>query len=72
MKAIRERVKIPISVKCRLGVDEFDSYEFVNDFIKVVSGEDDKIVTQFTIHARKAFLKGLNPAQNRSIPPLQY
>ena len=65
-------VKIPCTVKCRLGVDEFDSYEFVRDFVSEVSNKGEGPITHFIIHARKAFLKGLNPAQNRSVPPLMY
>lgn len=71
MKAVRERVKgTACTVKCRLGVDEFDSYEFARDFIKETSREGN--VEHYIIHARKAFLKGLNPAQNRNVPPLWY
>ncbi|CAM5999738.1 unnamed protein product [Sphagnum jensenii] len=72
MEAMAEVVNLPVTVKCRLGVDEFDSYEFVHDFVKEVSRDGKGAVRHFIIHARKAFLKGLNPAQNRSIPPLQY
>lgn len=68
---MRERVKgYPCTVKCRLGVDEFDSYDFVKEFIAQVSKNGN--VDHFIIHARKAFLKGLNPAQNRNVPPLWY
>lgn len=62
--------KIPITVKCRLGVDNFDSYEFTKKFIEEVSKNGG--VKHFIIHARKALLKGLNPAENRKIPPLKY
>ena len=57
-------------MKCRLGVDEYDSYEFAKNFIGEVSNVPN--IKHFIIHARKAFLKGLNPAQNRNIPPLMY
>jgi len=67
---MKDSVKIPVSVKCRLGVDEFDSYEFFKEFVDTVA-KDGK-VTHFIIHARKAFLKGLNPKENRNIPPLMY
>lgn len=70
MNQMRSSVKIPCTVKCRIGVDNFDSYEFLKQFIGKVS-EKGK-VNHFIIHARKAFLKGLNPAQNRRIPPLKY
>ena len=70
MKSMGENVKIPVTVKCRLGVDDLDSYEFAHDFVKRVHEEGN--VTNFIIHARKALLKGLNPKENRNIPPLQY
>ena len=71
MSVVSERVKgTACTVKCRLGVDDFDSYEFAKEFVEEVSKNGS--VTHFIIHARKAFLKGLNPAQNRNIPPLMY
>lgn len=71
MREMRERVKgTPCTVKCRLGVDQFDSYDFVKEFISQVSKNGN--VDHFVVHARKAFLKGLNPAQNRNVPPLWY
>ncbi|MEE2924233.1 MAG: tRNA dihydrouridine(20/20a) synthase DusA [bacterium] len=69
MHAIRESVDIPLSVKTRIGVDEHDTEEFLTRFIDIVSKAG---VLNFIIHARKAWLKGLNPAQNRNIPPLDY
>lgn len=69
-KAMKQAVKIPISVKCRLGVDDRDSYPEMVEFIRVVSTEAG--ITKFIIHARKAFLSGLNPKQNRTIPPLKH
>lgn len=72
MEEMAKAVSIKCTVKCRLGVDEFDSYEFLVDFIKEVSGDSQGPIKNFVIHARKALLKGLNPAQNRSIPPLIY
>lgn len=68
--AMKEVVDIPVTVKTRIGIDDQDSYEFLVDFIKIVSekgGCDD-----FTIHARKAWLSGLSPKENREIPPLDY
>ncbi|AMA64814.1 putative tRNA-dihydrouridine synthase [Candidatus Arsenophonus lipoptenae] len=70
IKSMQDVVTIPITIKTRLGVDNDDSYEFLIDFI-------DRIVTNsqcrlFIIHARKAWLSGLNPKQNRKIPPLNY
>ncbi|CAM9962985.1 unnamed protein product, partial [Hapterophycus canaliculatus] len=60
----------PITVKCRIGVDDDDSYEQLAAFVEEVgSGAG---VNHFIIHARKAILGGLSPAQNRNIPPLKY
>jgi len=66
MKAV---VNIPVTVKTRIGVDEFDSYEYLSNFIKCVAAADCEI---FSIHARKAWLNGLSPKENRTIPPLKY
>lgn len=70
MKAMSSAVTIPCTVKCRLGVDNLDTYEFCKGFVGNVSQNGN--VQHFIIHARKAFLKGLNPAENRNIPPLKY
>lgn len=59
-----------VSVKCRLGVDDLDSYEFLTSFIDTVSSGGG--VRHFIVHARKAILGGLSPAQNRTIPPLKH
>ena len=69
ISAMIQETSIHVSVKCRIGVDEFESYEFFKNFISTVaeSGCD-----TFIIHARKAFLKGLDPKKNRTIPPLNY
>ncbi|DBB08093.1 TPA: hypothetical protein ACH3X3_008292 [Trebouxia sp. C0006] len=69
-QAMQEAVPhIPITVKCRLGVDETDSYEALCTFIKTVSEQSS--VRHFIMHCRKCMLSGLNPAQNRTIPPLK-
>lgn len=70
VKAMRDVVSIPVTVKTRIGIDEQDSYEFLCDFISTVAelGGCD----MFTIHARKAWLSGLSPKENREIPPLDY
>jgi len=64
-----QRVDIPVTVKTRIGIDEMDSYEELTSFIKCVkeAGCD-----CFIIHARKAWLNGLSPKENREVPPLQY
>jgi len=63
------RVSVPVTVKCRLGVDDQESYPNLCEFVSTVSQAG---VTDFIIHARKAVLKGLSPAENRTIPPLRY
>lgn len=65
--AIMEQVNIPVSIKCRIGI-EHSSYQQLSDFIGIVSEAG---VNIFIIHARTALLN-FNPKQNRSVPPLQY
>ena len=67
--AMRAAVSVPVTVKTRLGVDEHDSYEFARDFIASVAAAG---CDTFVVHARKAWLSGLSPKQNREIPPLDY
>ncbi len=62
-------VKVPVTVKSRLGIDELDSYEFLHNFISQVAKAG---CQHFIVHARKAWLSGLSPKQNRDIPPLDY
>jgi tRNA-dihydrouridine synthase A len=69
VRAMRAEVAVPVTVKTRLGVDEHDSYEFVRDFVGEVAAAG---CTTFIVHARKAWLSGLSPKQNREIPPLDY
>lgn len=69
LSAMKDAVKIPVTIKTRIGVDEQDSYEELRDFIRTLSESG---VNIFIIHARKAWLKGLSPRQNREIPPLKY
>ncbi|EPR78464.1 tRNA-dihydrouridine synthase A, partial [Spraguea lophii 42_110] len=61
---------IIMSIKCRIGVDNQDDYIFIYNFIHRIITETK--TTEFHIHARKCWLKGLSPAQNRTIPPLNY
>lgn len=68
--AMRDAVAVPVTVKTRIGVDAYDSYEFLCDFITQVSEKGGCEV--FIIHARKAWLNGLNPKQNRTVPPLRW
>ena len=69
-KTMQAGVQIPVTVKCRLGVDNHDTWDEMVQFIKIVSEEGG--VRKFILHARKCFLKGLNPKENRNIPPLKY
>ncbi|CAM3997102.1 tRNA dihydrouridine(20/20a) synthase DusA [Serratia silvae] len=70
IKAMRDVVSIPVTVKTRIGIDDQDSYEFLCDFISTVAGRGE--CDMFTIHARKAWLSGLSPKENREVPPLDY
>lgn len=70
MSTIAANCDVPVSVKCRIGVDDRDSYEELCEFVdKVISKSPTR---HFIIHARKALLSGLSPAENRKIPPLKY
>ena len=66
---IQTTVKIPITIKTRIGIDNKDSYSFLENFVKSVSEAG---CNTFIIHARKAILSGLSPKKNREIPPLNY
>lgn len=67
--AMRSAVSIPVTVKCRLGVDDVDSDDHLHAFVDRVASAGCSL---FIVHARKAILAGLSPRQNREIPPLQY
>ena len=67
--AMKQAVAIPVTVKSRIGIDDNDSYEALCSFIEKVSKAG---CDSFTIHARKAWLQGLSPKENREIPPLRY
>ena len=69
VSAMMTKVDIPITVKCRIGIDDMEDYQSLEHFIHIVAqGGCDT----FIVHARKAWLKGLSPKQNREIPPLNY
>lgn len=69
IKAIKRAVHVPVSAKTRIGVDHEDSYEYFRSFAcHLIDAGVDKLI----VHARKAWLTGLNPKQNRTIPPLHY
>ncbi|MEZ9287319.1 tRNA dihydrouridine(20/20a) synthase DusA [Vibrio lentus] len=70
VSAMKEVTDVPITVKTRIGIDDQDSYEFLTKFVSTVSEKGG--CEQFTIHARKAWLSGLSPKENREIPPLDY
>lgn len=69
IKAMRDAVDIPVTVKHRIGVDRTESYGFVRDFVGTVAEAGCEV---FIVHARNAWLQGLSPKENREIPPLRY
>lgn len=69
VKHMQAAVDIPVTVKHRIGIDDFDSYEFMAQFVQTVAAAGCK---RFIVHARTAWLQGLSPKQNREIPPLRY
>lgn len=69
VRAMRSAVRIPVTVKTRIGVDEKDSWDDFRSFVEIVAEGGCRV---FVVHARKAWLKGLSPKQNREIPPLRY
>jgi tRNA-dihydrouridine synthase A len=69
INALKNSVKIPVTAKTRIGIDHQDSYEFFSSFAHtLIEAGCDKLI----VHARKAWLKGLSPKQNRTIPPVNY
>lgn len=69
MSNLQDDCQIPVTIKCRIGVDQMDEEKGLDDFVDEVSAEN---VDVFIIHARIAILNGLTPKQNREIPPLKY
>ena len=67
--AMREATDVPVTVKCRIAIDDLPARETLFTFIDKVAAAG---CTQFTVHARKAWLKGLSPKENREVPPLDY
>ncbi len=67
--AMRDAVALPVTVKCRIGIDAEDSFGFLSAFVETVARAG---CTVFIVHARKAILSGLSPKQNREVPPLRY
>ncbi|MGM3409053.1 tRNA dihydrouridine(20/20a) synthase DusA [Ralstonia holmesii] len=69
VKAMRDAVSIPVTVKHRIGIDAIETYDFVRDFVGTIAEAG---CETFIVHARNAILKGLSPKENREIPPLRY
>jgi len=69
VKAMRDAVTVPVTVKHRIGIDRDESYGFVRDFVGTVAQAGCGV---FIVHARNAWLQGLSPKENREIPPLRY
>jgi tRNA-dihydrouridine synthase A len=69
IKAMQDAVDVPVTVKCRIGIDDLDSLDYLDGFIATVAASGCR---SFVIHARIAILQGLSPKENREIPPLNY
>jgi tRNA-dihydrouridine synthase A len=69
VKAMRDVVAIPVTVKHRIGIDRIEDYGLVRDFVGTLRGAGCEV---FIVHARNAWLKGLSPRENREVPPLRY
>lgn len=67
--AMRRAVSVPVTVKCRIGIDDQEDYPALKSFVTAIA---DAGVETVIVHARKAWLKGLSPKENREIPPLKY
>jgi tRNA-dihydrouridine synthase A len=67
--AMGARVNVPVTVKCRIGIDDQDAEESLDRFIDVVAQGG---CNTFVLHARKAWLEGLSPKENRDVPPIDY
>ncbi|MDH3342115.1 MAG: tRNA dihydrouridine(20/20a) synthase DusA [Gammaproteobacteria bacterium] len=67
--AMRNKVNIPVTVKCRIGIDDMDEETALDEFVGIVAAAG---CEHFIVHARKAWLQGLSPKENRDVPPLNY
>ena len=67
--AMRAKVDIPVTVKCRIGIDDMDEESALDEFVAIVAEAG---CEHFIVHARKAWLQGLSPKENREVPPLKY
>ena len=70
VKAMRDAVSLPVTVKHRIGIDRLESYDFVRDFVGTVASAGGCDV--FIVHARNAWLRGISPKENRELPPLRH
>ena len=69
LNAMQQSVSIPVTVKCRTGINKIEDYNFLRSFVEGIANQN---IATIIIHARNAILKGLSPRQNRTIPPLKY
>ena len=69
VRSLREATDLPVTVKCRIGIDDREDYEFIADFAGRVAAAG---ISALIVHARNAILGGLSPKENREIPPLKY
>jgi tRNA-dihydrouridine synthase A len=69
VRAMRDAVAVPVTVKHRIGIDDLDSYDALRDFVGTVAEAG---CDAFIVHARKAWLSGLSPKENRTVPPLRH
>ena len=69
VRVMQAAVTVPVTVKCRIGIDDHDDWEFLREFVAAIADAGCRTVI---VHARKAVLKGLSPKQNREVPPLDY
>jgi len=69
IESLKNNCTLPVTIKHRIGVDNDDSFVNLNNFVRIIANAG---ADRFTVHARKAILRGLNPKQNRTIPPLNY
>lgn len=69
VEAMRSAVELPVTVKHRIGIDDLDRYEDMTAFVRAVAAAG---CDRFSVHARKAWLKGLSARENRTVPPLRY
>src|SRR3546814_10097230 len=67
--AMRAATSLPVTVKCRIGIDDRDAYADLRRFVDIVAAGG---CSTFVVHARKAWLQGLSPKENREVPPLRW